>query len=65
MERAIRIDDAGDGPDEIHVVSFGDRAAFEAYRTDPAIAALASTRDEVIARTVVWSGRAIDYQPIS
>ena len=65
IERAIRVDRAtvpADAPFEIHVVSFPDRAAFDAYRADPATQALAAQREAVIARTVVLVGKdAVPY----
>lgn len=59
IERAIRVDRAtaaADAPFEIHVVSFPDRAAFDAYRADPATQALSARREAVIARTMVLVG---------
>jgi hypothetical protein len=52
----------GDGPDEVHVVTFPDRAAFDAYRGDPDTAALAGDRDRVIARTAVTTGHLVGYE---
>ena len=43
-------------PHEIHLVSFPSTAAFEAYRTDPELAALAPLRESAIARTEVTMG---------
>ena len=48
----------GDGPFEIHVVSFPDWASFDAYRADPAFSALLPQRERVIARTEIWRGEA-------
>lgn len=63
IERAIRVDRTAatsDAPFEMHVVSFPDRAAFDAYRVDPATQALAPQREAVIARTAVLFGRDAD-----
>jgi len=59
IERAIRLDPSAssEGPFEVHVVSFPDRAAFEAYQQDPEVQALAPSRSEAIARTVLHIGR--------
>jgi hypothetical protein len=64
IEHAVRIDPgpaAADLPYEIHVVSFPDRAAFDAYRADPATRALGPRRDRLIARTVLRTGRPVQY----
>lgn len=44
-------------PYEMHVVSFPDGAAVQAYANDPATLALVGRRSAIIARTVVMSGR--------
>jgi uncharacterized protein (DUF1330 family) len=46
----------GDAPFEVHVVSFPDWAAFDAYRADPAFKALLARRERVVARTEIWRG---------
>jgi uncharacterized protein (DUF1330 family) len=46
----------GDGPFEVHVVSFPDWSSFDAYRADPAFAALRPQRDRLIARTEILRG---------
>jgi hypothetical protein len=51
----------GAGPHEVHVVTFPDRAAFDAYRSDPATAVLAGERDRVIERAVVTPGHLVGY----
>jgi uncharacterized protein (DUF1330 family) len=58
IERAIRINtsDDPDAPFEIHIVSFPDGAAFDAYRNDPETVALAEQRAQVIARTDILFG---------
>ena len=47
-------------PDEIHLVSFPDEAAFEHYRNDPQRAAYQHLWEETVERTVVITGPAID-----
>jgi len=44
-------------PYEVHVVSFPDQAAFDAYTNDPATLALRERRARIISRTVVLAGR--------
>lgn len=59
IERAIRIDAAhtpSGAPFEVHIVSFPDRARFDAYRADRELIALAAEREAVIAKTVVLTG---------
>src|SRR6476659_1672251 len=46
----------GAGPDEIHVVTFPDEAAFAAYRADPEYIALAEARDAAIRETTLLGG---------
>jgi hypothetical protein len=46
----------GDGPFEVHVVSFPDWSSFDAYRADPAFKALGVKRERLIARTQIWRG---------
>jgi hypothetical protein len=58
---AVRCAPGGDGPDQVHVVTFPDRAAFDAYRGDPDTAALTGERERVIARTVVTTGHLVGY----
>jgi uncharacterized protein (DUF1330 family) len=64
IERRVVLDPsasaAADPPDEVHVVSFPDRASFDRYRGDPEIAALAALRDRAIRETVVWTGSDAD-----
>jgi uncharacterized protein (DUF1330 family) len=45
-----------DLPFEVHVLRFPDRAAFDAYRSDPELLALAPERAAAIARTSVLIG---------
>ena len=49
IERVVRLN--GGDPDA---------QAFATYRADPASAALAEMRQQVIARTLVWTGKEID-----
>jgi antibiotic biosynthesis monooxygenase (ABM) superfamily enzyme len=44
-------------PYELHIVSFPDEAAFQAYSNDPATLALREKRSKIIARTVLMAGR--------
>lgn len=46
----------GAAPDEIHVVSFPDEAAFAAYRADPEYVALAHARAAAIRESIVLGG---------
>jgi len=58
LERRIVFAAHGDSdqPDEIHVVTFPDQRAFEAYRGDARMHALGELRATAIRRTVVWFG---------
>lgn len=55
---AIAPEDAGDGPDEIHVLEFPSRDAFDAYRADPRVLALADERAAAISRSEVYTAHA-------
>lgn len=44
-------------PYELHVVSFPDREAAEAYMADPETVALRARREGIISRTLVVAGR--------
>lgn len=44
-------------PSEIHWVTFPDQEAFDAYRADPELAALAPKREAAIERTEIVFGR--------
>src|SRR5262249_28776011 len=58
IERRIRCsgrDDASE-PDEVHIVTFPTEAAFERYRRDPDVLALASLRTGAIRETIIWKG---------
>lgn len=56
IDCAIRLKAAPSAPFEMHVVSFPDEAAFEAYGADPERAALQNRRDSVIVQTAVIEG---------
>jgi uncharacterized protein (DUF1330 family) len=58
IDRVIRRASAegGDGPFEVHVVSFPSWSAFDAYRADQAFKALRPRRERLIARTEIWRG---------
>lgn len=43
---------------EVHIISFPDSSAFDRYRVDPELAALATMRDSCIAHTEVMLGQA-------
>jgi putative intracellular protease/amidase len=47
----------GDPPDEIHVLSFGDHASWNAFRTDPRRSDLEVHRAAAVGRTIVFTGR--------
>ena len=58
IEHVTRLVEAqrSDAPFEVHVVSFPDWSAFEAYRADPAFKLLLPRRERLIARTEIWRG---------
>jgi uncharacterized protein (DUF1330 family) len=57
VERRVRIAEQAAGqPYEIHVVTFPDRQAFDAYREDPGVMALQPAREDAIERTEIWLG---------
>jgi len=58
IERRIAVEPDGETsrPAEVHIVTFPDRAAFDRYRADPALAALAALRADAIRETIVWFG---------
>ena len=59
IERVIRLDEEAPGRTfrEVHIVSFPDGDAFDAYRRDPELAALKSLRDGAIVSTEIVRGR--------
>ena len=65
IERVVRIADdvdsqgASDVVREVHIVTFPDDAHFEAYRVDPAVAAVRAWRDVSVIATEVWRGEDI------
>jgi len=50
----VRRKDAGDLPLEVQVIEFPDRAALDAYMSDPRRLASADVRERVVARTDVF-----------
>jgi uncharacterized protein (DUF1330 family) len=56
IDRVIALAPEGEHHREIHVVSFPSPAAWDAYRADPALAALAAERAAAIVATEVWLG---------
>jgi uncharacterized protein (DUF1330 family) len=58
---ALRDGPGSDAPNEMHVVTFPSREAYESYRSDPELAALAALRARAIVRTVIWEG--VDLPP--
>jgi hypothetical protein len=58
VERRIALRDgrAAGPPDEIHVVTFPSRTAYEAYRDDSALSSLAALRAGSILQTVIREG---------
>jgi antibiotic biosynthesis monooxygenase (ABM) superfamily enzyme len=56
IETVIRCSDFEAGPFEVHIVTFPDVMALDAYRQDPRVAELRPLRERVISRTEVWSG---------
>jgi uncharacterized protein (DUF1330 family) len=67
IERRIRsAQPAGaDSPYEVHIVTFPDVAAFDRYRADPAIAAMAQLRTDAIARTSIVFGADLAPWPVA
>jgi hypothetical protein len=59
MESVVRCPE-GDGPFEVHVVSFPDEAAFQSYRDDPRLRDLQPLRERAISRTEVRRGELRD-----
>jgi hypothetical protein len=58
IERVVSVPAAADDPTfkEIHVLTFPDAAAFDAYRNDPALGALAEQRAMAIVATELFNG---------
>ena len=62
IEKVLRCSDAdltSGSPFEIHLVSFPDDHAFQAYRDDEQTRELGSLRQAVIERTEIWRGEEI------
>jgi len=58
IDQAVRVAlGQGEAPHEIHVVSFPDEAAYEAYGADPETLALRENRAQIISATVVLKAR--------
>ncbi|MBS1910405.1 MAG: hypothetical protein JST22_00330 [Bacteroidetes bacterium] len=58
IERTVALDDdpSAGGMREVHLVAFPDRPAFDAYRADPELNALAGLRATAIVRTEILVG---------
>jgi len=60
IERTVVLDPTpADDPErfrELHLVRFRDTAAFQAYRADPELAALAALREFAVVSTEIWTG---------
>ena len=66
IERTIVVGDDGQGAafKEVHLVTFPDRAAFEAYQKEPRLAALAALRAASVLDTEVLIGEEGPEYPI-
>ncbi|MEQ1857252.1 MAG: DUF1330 domain-containing protein [Longimicrobiales bacterium] len=53
---AMRQEAVANPPDEVHIVTFASREAYESYRGDPALVPLAEQRARAIQRTVIREG---------
>jgi hypothetical protein len=56
IEHVVRRAEPGDGPFEVHIVTFPSEAALGAYRDDSRLKDLSGLRERVIARTEIWRG---------
>ena len=56
LERRIGFPAGADQPHEVHLVTFPDQQAFERYRTDADLQALADLRTRAIRQTTAWVG---------
>ncbi len=58
IERRLAMRDGavGNPPDEVHLVTFPGREAYESYRSDPALVPLVEQRARAIQRTVIREG---------
>jgi uncharacterized protein (DUF1330 family) len=59
IERRIGFPESADPdhPHELHIVAFPDQQAFDRYRADPDLQALAELRARAIHQTIVWVGK--------
>jgi hypothetical protein len=57
IEQALVFPLDGEHSKEVHVVSFPSARAFDAYRHDAELIALAPLRERAIVSTEIWSGR--------
>lgn len=62
LERAIRVPRAAGAPYEVHVLAFPSESAFDAYRADPQLVALASLRESAVEGTALWSGADVSVE---
>jgi uncharacterized protein (DUF1330 family) len=56
IEHVVRRSEPGEGPFEVHIVTFPSEAALGEYRADARFKELWRLRDRVIARTEIWRG---------
>ncbi len=56
LERRIGFPASTDQPHEVHIVTFPDQQAFEQYRADADLQALADLRARAIRQTTAWIG---------
>ncbi len=56
LERRIGFPTSADQPHEVHIVTFPDQQAFEKYRADADLQALADLRARAIRQTTAWIG---------
>lgn len=56
LERRIGFASHPDQPHEVHIVTFPDEAAFQRYRADTDLQALAELRARAIRQTTLWIG---------
>ena len=66
IERAIRISSGGyegEGPFEVHIVSFPNESAFQMYRQSSESKTIAEARENVISKTVIHPGKEVATYP--
>ncbi len=56
LERRIGFPPSAEQPHEVHIVTFPDQQAFERYRADADLQALADMRKRAIRQTTAWVG---------